>query len=161
MLCNIFVTCGSNVFNQFISGNCSPKLHEVYVSLSGFDSDSCGSLGLPCRSIAQAVCQVGWGGIIFLNGTGAKEHPYDCKPHLTSDNHPGIYVNKSLILKIYYSVPHVSCIEGFHFQRDTEEERPLQIKIAGIIFQQTSLKFEDYSQDIQLLFPRQLNGFSH
>ena len=79
-------------------------------------------------------------------GMGWKYLPeWDWKPHLTSDNHPGIYVNKSLILKIYYSVPHVSCIEGFHFQRDTEEERPLQIKIAGIIFQQTSLKFEDYS----------------
>ena len=117
------------MLDHFISGNCSPKLQEVYVSLSGFDSDGCGSLGLPCRSIAQAVCQVGWGGIILLHGTGTEEHPYDCKPHMTRDYHPGIYVNKSLILKSYYSVPHVSCIEGFHFRRATEEDQPLQIEI--------------------------------
>ena len=133
------------IFDHFISSNCSPKLQKVYVSLPGFDSDSCGSLGLPCRSIAQAVCQVDWGGIIFLNGIGTEEHPYDCRPHLTRDYHPGIYVNKSLLLKSYYSVPYVSCIKGFHFQRATKEEQPLQIEMSGIIFQQTSLKFEDYS----------------
>ena len=64
---------------------------------------------------------------------------------MTRDFYPGIYVNKSLILKSYYSVPNVSCIEGFHFQRATEEEQPLQIEISGISFQQTTMKFEDYS----------------
>ena len=71
--------------------------------------------------------------------------PLRLQPHMTRDYQPGIYVNKSLILKSYYSVPHVSCIEGFHFQRDTEEEQPLQIEISGISFQQTTIKFEDYS----------------
>ena len=88
---------------------------------------------------------MGCGGIIFLNGTGTEEHPYDCNQPVTRDCHPGIYINKSLIMKSYCSVPHVSCIEGLNFQKATEGEQPLQFEISGIIFQQTSMKFEDYS----------------
>ncbi|KAJ7391301.1 hypothetical protein OS493_019434 [Desmophyllum pertusum] len=85
------------------------KLQDVYVSRFGNDSNSCGSPSKPCKSIAQAVRQVDWGGSIYLNGIGTEHRPYDCS---LPDYHPGIYVNKSLSMKSNYSISHVSC-NGF------------------------------------------------
>ncbi|KAJ7391335.1 hypothetical protein OS493_019469 [Desmophyllum pertusum] len=118
------------------------KLQDVYVSRFGNDSNSCGSPSKPCKSIAQAVRQVDWGGSIYLNGTGTEHHPYDCS---LPDYHPGIYVNKSLSMKSNYSISHVSCNGGLYFQKMPGKRQPLWFEISGIVFQQTSLKFEDCS----------------
>ena len=59
----------------FFSGNHGSKFQNVYISLSGYDSDSCGSPRQPCRSIAQAVRQVSWGGSVHLDGTGTEPTP--------------------------------------------------------------------------------------
>ena len=121
-------------------------MFQVYVSSSGNDSDSCGPLLEPCRSIVQAVSKVDPGGIILLNGSGTEQHAYDCSfSSVARDHHPGIYISKNLSMKSSFSVPRISCIDGFHFQKSDWKEQPLQFEISGIIFEKTTLTFEDCS----------------
>ena len=77
-----------------ISGS---NILNVYVSLHGKDTKTCGNQSLPCQSIAQAVHRVGYGGNIYLDGRGTKKRPYGCRNgrNILLD-HPGIYINKSL-----------------------------------------------------------------
>ena len=62
----------------------------VYVSLDGQDSEGCGSLDYPCKSIAKAVHQMNWGGHIYLNGIGTERKPYDCHLSTAHVQQPGI-----------------------------------------------------------------------
>ncbi|XP_022803309.1 uncharacterized protein LOC111340689 [Stylophora pistillata] len=117
---------------------------NVYVSLHGNDTKTCGSQSLPCQSIAQAVRRVGYDGIIYLDGRGTKKRPYGCK----NDRnilmyHPGIYVNKSLTVRSFYSTPHVSCTGGFHFQKANGMHLTFTLEFSGIAFQQTPLNCND------------------
>ena len=117
---------------------------DVYVSLHGKDTKTCGSQSLPCQSIAQAVYRVGHGGTIYLDGRGTKKRPYSCRNsrNILMD-HPGIYVNKSLTVRGFYSTPHVLCTEGFHFQKTNGEQLTFALVLSGIDFQQTPLNCYD------------------
>ena len=64
---------------------------------------------------------------------------------MTGDYDPGIDISKSLSMKSSFSVPRVSCTGGFHFKKSNQEEQSLQFEISGIIFQKTTLSFEDCS----------------
>lgn len=119
-------------------GTQETNFSRVFVSPSGYDSITCGSQDHPCRSIAKAAHQVDWGGEIYLNGSGTKMNPYNCS---VSDEHPGIYINRSLSIKGFLS-PHVFCVEGFHFKKANDERRTW-LEFSGIAFWQTSLSFED------------------
>ena len=99
----------------------------------------------PCRSIVEAVNKVDPDGIILLNGSGTEHHAYDCSLTITRDYHTGICISKSLSMKSSFSVPRVSCIGGFYFQKSNREEQSLQYEMSGIIFQKTTLSFEDCS----------------
>ncbi|XP_078370496.1 uncharacterized protein LOC144654278 [Oculina patagonica] len=116
----------------------SPHLQDVYVSKFGHDSVRCGSHYEPCRSIKQAVLQVNWGGRIFLNGTGTKQHPFDCDGDLRP-----IYVNKTLAMIGLGFTPYVSCDDGIYFRNSTDELQELSIELSGIVFQLTTLTFDD------------------
>ena len=131
--------CYNISFYHFVLGNPGSRFHKVHVSLSGHDSKTCGSSRKPCRSLVQALNQVNWGGIIFLNGTGIEQRPYDCSHHGASDYHPGINITKSLSITSYSSVPRVSCIGGLYFQNTPENPQTLKLELSGIVFQQTSL----------------------
>ena len=113
---------------------------NVYVSLHGNDTKTWGSQSLPYLSIAQAVYFVGCGGNIYLYGRGTKKRPYGSKngPNILM-GHPGIYnyVNKSLIVRGFYSIQHVSCAKGFRVQL------PVVLVLSGIAFQQTPLNCYD------------------
>ena len=137
--------CYNMSFYHFVLGNPGSRFNKVHVSLSGHDSKTCGSSRKPCRSLVQALNQVNWGGIIFLNGTGTEQRPYHCSHHGASDYHPGINITKSLSITSYSSVPRVSCIGGLYFQNTPENQQTLKFELSGIVFQQTSLWFEDYS----------------
>ena len=117
---------------------------DVYVSLHGIDTKTCGSQSLPCRSMAQAVYRVGHGGNIYLDGRGTKKRPYGCRKgrNILMD-HPGIYVNKSLTVRGFYSTPHVLCTDGFHFQKTNGEQLTFALVLSGIDFQQTPLNCND------------------
>ena len=106
----------------------------------GHDFSSCGTEEHPCRSIAQAVYQVDWGGEIYLIGTETEIIPYNCslRSHVEQ---PGIFVNKSLTLRGVLS-PHVICVEGFHFQKINDVPY-MEFELSGIVFWQTPLTFED------------------
>ncbi|KAL9973702.1 hypothetical protein ACROYT_G020190 [Oculina patagonica] len=115
---------------------------DVYVSLSGHDSQSCGTVSHPCRSIAKAVYQVDRRGHIYLDGTGTERNPYDCNTEMAHEQQPGIVVQKSLEIEGWKATPLISCINGFHFiKRSTT--LPLNITLSGIVFRQTPLMFHD------------------
>ena len=116
----------------------------MYVSLHGKDTKTCGTQSLPCRSIAQAVYRVGHGGNIYLDGRGTKKRPYGCRSgrNILID-HPGVYVNKTLTLRGFYSTPHVLCTDGFHFQKTNGEQLTFALALSGIDFQQTPLNCND------------------
>ena len=118
---------------------------DVYVSLHGKDTKTCGSQSLPCQSIGQAVYRVGHGGTIYLDGRGTKKRPYGCRNsrNILMD-HPGIYVNKSLTVRGFYSTPHVLCTEGFHFQKTNGEKLTFALILSGVDFQQTPLNWNDF-----------------
>ena len=118
---------------------------DVYVSLHGKDTKTCGSQSLPCQSIGQAVYRVGHGGTIYLDGRGTKKRPYGCRNsrNILMD-HPGIYVNKSLTVRGFYSTPHVLCTEGFHFQKTNGEKLTFALMLSGVDFQQTPLNWNDF-----------------
>ncbi|XP_022803302.1 uncharacterized protein LOC111340681 [Stylophora pistillata] len=111
---------------------------NVYVSLYGKHTEACGSQSHPCRSIAQAVRRVSYGGNIYLEGRGTKKRPYGCaNGGNTLMHYPGISVNKSLTFQGFYSTPHVSCTEGLHFQNENGEQLKFELMLSGIDFQQT------------------------
>ncbi|KAJ7371234.1 hypothetical protein OS493_027348 [Desmophyllum pertusum] len=112
---------------------------DVYVSLDGDDSESCGMVSRPCKSIATAVHQVDWGGHIFLDGTGTERHPYECRSNY--EQLRGILVQKDLSIEGFKSTPYISCSSGFHFDNSTSQE--LTIVLSGIVFRQTPLMFQD------------------
>ncbi|CAH3113744.1 unnamed protein product, partial [Pocillopora meandrina] len=114
---------------------------DVYVSLRGRDSDDCGTLIQPCKSIAKAVQRVDIGGYIYLNGTGTERKPYDCGLSVVSNHQSGIIVQKSLTIEGFKSRSYVSCVNGFHFVKT--DSRPLGIFLSGIVFQKTPLTFQD------------------
>ena len=118
---------------------------DVYVSLHGKDTKTCGSQSLPCQSIAQAVYRVGHGGNIYLDGRGTEKRPYGCRKgrNILMD-HPGIYVNNSLTVRGFYSTPHVLCTEGFHFQKTNGEKQTFALVLSGVDFQQTPLNWNDF-----------------
>ena len=120
-------------------------MFDVYVSRHGKDASGCGSLDEPCKSIAQALRLVDWGGRVHLNGTGTRRDPFDCE-NVTHDQNPGIFVDKSVTMQSYQETPYVSCAEGFHFQTNTKESnRRVSITLSGIVFEGTLLRFLDCS----------------
>ncbi|KAL9973707.1 hypothetical protein ACROYT_G020195 [Oculina patagonica] len=115
---------------------------DVYVSLRGHDSESCGTVSHPCRSIAKAVHQVDRGGNIHLDGTGTEQNPYVCHLGMTHEQQPRIVVEKNLEIEGWKAAPLISCFNGFHFiKRSTT--LPLNITLSGIAFRQTPLIFQD------------------
>ena len=126
-------------------------VYDVYVSRHGKDASGCGSLDEPCKSIAQALRLVDWGGRVHLNGTGTERDPLDCD-NVTYDQNPGIFVNKSVAMQSFQATTYVSCVEGFHFQTTISKEshRRVSIKLSGIVFEGTPLTFLDCSS-IQLV----------
>ena len=106
----------------------------MYVSIYGQDSDNCGPLSEPCRSITKAVQQVEKNGRIHLDGSGTKDQPFDCKSS-------GIYINKSVSIERLDSTPHVKCEKGFHFQKDKVQK--IKITLTGIAFEHAPLVFDD------------------
>ena len=122
---------------------------EIYVSLSGHDTESCGAVNEPCRSISQAVYLIAWDGSIYLNGTGTKQDPFDCKNRMnrkTKEHNLGLYVNKGVTIEGFQSTPYVSCADGIHFQSDPTESRrkfKMTVILSGIVFKGTPVKFLD------------------
>ena len=84
------------------------------------------------------------GGNIYLDGRGTKKRPYGCRSgrNILID-HPGVYVNKTLTLRGFYSTPHVLCTDGFHFQKTNGEQLTFALALSGIDFQQTPLNCND------------------
>ena len=119
-----------------------PEFTDVYVSLSGSDSESCGTFFHPCKSIGKAVLQVDWGGHIYLDGTGTERSPYDCHLGMAHAQQPGIVVQKSLKMKSFRNTPHILCFHGFHFITKPTSQA-LAVALSGILFRQTPLKFQD------------------
>ena len=120
-------------------------VYDVYVSRHGRDASGCGSLDEPCKSIAQALRLVHWGGRVHLNGTGTNRDPFDCE-NVTHDQNPGIFVDKRVTMQSFQETPYVSCAEGFHFQTNTKENnRRVSITLSGIVFEETLLRFLDCS----------------
>ncbi|KAL9973706.1 hypothetical protein ACROYT_G020194 [Oculina patagonica] len=119
-----------------------PVYTDVYVSLSGHDSESCGTVSHPCRSIAKAVHQVDRVGHIHLDGTGTERNPYVCHLGMTHEQQPGIVVQKSLEIEGWKDTPLISCVNGFHFIKESTAPA-LNITLSGIVFRQTPLMFQD------------------
>ncbi|KAL9973711.1 hypothetical protein ACROYT_G020199 [Oculina patagonica] len=115
---------------------------DVYVSLNGHDSESCGTVSHPCRSIGKAVHQVDRGGHIHLDGTGTEQNPYVCHLGMKHEQQPGIVVHKSLEIEGWKATPLISCCNGFHFKKRSTT-LPLNITLSGIAFRQTPLMFQD------------------
>ena len=85
---------------------------------------------------------MGWGGHIYLDGTGTERKPYDCHLGLPYVQQPGIVVQKSLKMEGFRATPHIVCFDGFHFiKRSTSQA--LSVTLSGILFRQTPLKFQD------------------
>ena len=112
------------------------------MSLNGNDSQSCCTVIQPCRSIAEAIRQVAWGGHIYLDGTGTVRKPYRCSLDMVHKQHPGTVVQKSLRIEGWRALPHISCFKGFHFIK-TAMSRGLVIALSSIAFRQTPLMFQD------------------
>ena len=115
------------------------------MSLNGNDSESCGTVIQPCRSIAKAIHQAAWEGHIYLDGTGTEREPYRCSLEMAHEQHAGTVVEKSLRMEGWRALPHISCSEGFHFTKTstTMTSRLLAIALSGISFRQTPLIFQD------------------
>ena len=114
------------------------------MSLNGNDSESCGTVIQPCRSIAKAIHQVAWEGRIYLDGTGTEREPYRCSLEMAHEQHPGTVVEKSLRMEGWRALPHISCSEGFHFiTTSTTMSRVLAIALSSIAFRETPLMFQD------------------
>ena len=116
---------------------------DVYVSRFGHDSESCGTRGSPCRSIAHGVYRAEWGGRIHIDGTGTEQDPYTCDPPIKHASHPGIYSDKSVIMEGFHSPPHIFCIDGLHFRKSTFNPGSLKITLSRLAFSQTPIVCED------------------
>ena len=91
----------------------------------------------------MAVDQVDWGGRIVLDENGTKQQPFDCGGTITNHKHSGIRVPRSLTMtSLGSTLAYVSCLKGIHFYRSNER---LWIKLTGIAFFGTPLKFQDCS----------------
>ena len=117
---------------------------DVYVSLSGQDTETCGDFTEPCRTILRAIQLVDWDGHIYLNGTGTKEQPLDCKnPRIAHDQNPGISISKSVSMESFEVTSFIACEKGFHFNK---LKRRIKIRLTGIAFKNTPVTFDDCSQ---------------
>ncbi|KAL9973696.1 hypothetical protein ACROYT_G020184 [Oculina patagonica] len=114
---------------------------SIYVSLSGRDSESCGTASQPCKTIAKAVHKVDWDGHIYLDGTGTEKNPYHCNLAMAPEQQPGIVVRKSVIMEGMKHTPYIVCTSGFLFAKSTSQA-PM-IVLSGIIFLRTPLMFQD------------------
>ncbi|KAL9973689.1 hypothetical protein ACROYT_G020175 [Oculina patagonica] len=114
---------------------------SIYVSLSGRDSESCGTASQPCKTIAKAVHQVDWDGHIYLDGTGTEKNPFHCNLAMAPEQQPGIVVRKSVIMEGMKHTPYIVCTSGFLFAKSTSQA-PM-IVLSGIIFLRTPLMFQD------------------
>lgn len=114
------------------------------MSLNGYDSESCGKVIHPCRSIAKAIRQVTWGGRIYLDGTGTERKPFQCDLVMAHEQNLGAVVEKSLRMEGWRTLAHISCLKGFHFiKKSTTMSRVLAIAFSGIAFRKTPLIFQD------------------
>ena len=114
------------------------------MSLNGYDSESCGKVIHPCRSIAKAIRQVTWGGRIYLDGTGTERKPFQCNLVMAHEQNTGAVVEKSLRMEGWKTLAHISCLKGFHFiKKSTTMSRVLAIAFSGIAFRKTPLIFQD------------------
>ena len=133
------------LFHFTFLAHCVTLQSVIHVSrVKGNDSTSCGSQDSPCYSISQAVSRAQFGSSIFLDSTGTKTSPYDCKP-LTS-RHKGIYVIKALSFYGLPSLAHVMCRKGQDWVVNGSLSRnPMEVYFNEIAFQNCSLNFVETS----------------
>ncbi|PFX30689.1 uncharacterized protein LOC111323175 [Stylophora pistillata] len=121
---------------------------DIFVSLSGRDTENCGPVDEPCQSISQALDLIAPGGCIHLNGTGTIQTPFNCTNRMARDHYQGLYIKKSVTMKGFQSTPYVSCVGGIHFEGDPTENRSkfqMMVTLSGIVFKGTPIEFQDCS----------------
>ncbi|CAH3043143.1 unnamed protein product, partial [Pocillopora meandrina] len=116
----------------------------VQVSLFGNDTEACGAMEAPCRTIAVAALRVASGGTIVLNGNGTDQQPFDCKKLLTLHYRGIPQITRNVtITSLNFTRAHIRCLTGFCFNRSDED---LRVTLTGITFFETPLRFIDCSE---------------
>lgn len=123
---------------------------EVYVSRHfGNDSQFCGSIAEPCRTLARGIEIAGHNDRVLLDGTLTKSSPYNCttsKPRrVLFEGNGSISIHVSLEITAMSSPAYVSCEKLLQFIGLPSRGKTMNVNISGIVFVNTSLKFVDSS----------------
>ena len=134
-------------FLSILTGDVS-KGKNLYISrASGNDSWSCVKKE-PCKTIWRAVTLASRGDHIYLDGTNTEKDPYTCQSGTSP--HPGIYINKSLSLIGFGSMPpHIRCTEENKLTFDgSEYAQQMDITLSGLSLNESFVYFQDSSVNI-------------
>lgn len=123
---------------------------DVYVSRHfGNDSQFCGSIAEPCRTLARGIEIAGHNDRVLLDGTLTKSNPYNCttgKPRrVLFEGNGSISIHVSLEITAMSSPAYVSCEKLVQFIGLPSRGKTMNVNISGIVFVNTSLKFVDSS----------------
>lgn len=123
---------------------------EVYVSRHfGNDSQFCGSIAEPCRTLARGIEIADHNDRVLLDGTLTKSNPYNCttgKPRrVLFEGNGSISIHVSLEITAMSSPAYVSCEKLLQFIGLPSRGKTMNVNISGIVFVNTSLKFVDSS----------------
>ena len=132
-------------FAIFVSLALASAGKTIYVSrFSGYDSRTCGTPLLPCRTISYAIHQASEGSYIYLDGTGTSKDPYSCQP-LKPEYSVGIHLTKSISFVGFKSRAYVSCLHRNEWLVDgrVNHNYGLQVSFKGLAFHNTSFRFFD------------------
>ena len=123
---------------------------DVYVSrYFGNDSQFCGSIAEPCRTLARGIEIADHNDRVLLDGTLTKSNPYNCttgKPRrVLFEGNSSISIHVSLEITAISSPAYMSCEKLLHFIGLPSRGKTMNVNISGIVFVNTSLKFVDSS----------------
>ena len=116
----------------------------LYVSrLTGHDTETCGKITSPCRTIPYCIQKMSKGLYIYLDGTDTLKNPYVCEA--LDPGLPGIYVNKSVSFVGIKSRAYISCVHGNAWLVDGTKhtKHGIRISFSGLAFLNTSVQIFD------------------
>lgn len=150
MCCNCYNTLNLHFSFSTVLEYAAMVTKEVYVSRHfGNDSQFCGSIAEPCRTLARGIEIAGHNDRVLLDGTLTKSSPYNCttgKPRrVLFEGNGSISIHISLEITAMSSPAYVSCEKLLQFIGLPSRGKTMNVNISGIVFVNTSLKFVDSS----------------
>lgn len=150
MCCNCYHTLNLHFSFSTVLEYAAMVKKDVYVSRHfGNDSQFCGSIAEPCRTLARGIEIADHNDRVLLDGTLTKSNPYNCttgKPRrVLFEGNGSISIHVSLEITAISSPAYMSCEKLLQFIGLPSRGKTMNVNISGIVFVNTSLKFVDSS----------------